>query len=199
MNSSLENREDIRHVEMNEYSQRIHSMVDEYETLLWFRHPENPRLRQGQTMADKVEKSKDIFIEKVSSGEFHEGAMRSMEREFNLLNLRLAYLILDLRARKEVVLVPSKRGYLYLGKPLLVGTLENLINYENLEDEGTSNNLLKLLTDISEKAGEDCESILEFRIVNILIMFLTLFTADKQTISFLSQLLLTQEHIAYGH
>ena len=195
---SLENVQEVIHSEVNEFGQRVLSIIDEYETLLGLKHPENPKLESGETMETKIERSKVIFIEKVKTGSFGENHLKSMERDFSLLNLRVAHLVLDLKARREVVLVPSKRNYLYTGKVALLDTFEQLVEYENLADEIAVHELIKKLTEIATKADNNCENILEFKIVNILIMFLTLFTTDRQTISFLAQLVLTQEDIAFG-
>lgn len=194
----MENVQEVIHSEVNEFGQRVLSIIDEYETLLGLKHPENPKLESGETMETKIERSKVIFIEKVKTGSFGENHLKSMERDFSLLNLRVAHLVLDLKARREVVLVPSKRNYLYTGKVALLDTFEQLVEYENLADEIAVHELIKKLTEIATKADNNCENILEFKIVNILIMFLTLFTTDRQTISFLAQLVLTQEDIAFG-
>ena len=182
--------------EVNGDGDRLLAIIDEFERNLWLKHPENPRISQGQTMLNKADRAVNIFVNWAKDGGFTEGVMVQMVKEFNVLALRLSSLILDLNGKGKIVIVPSKRNYLYAGKSILLGTLKELSSYSNIENKMKSDELLGILRSyVAGKADDSCQDILEFRLINVLIVFLTLFIDDRQTISFISQLFLNQEQL----
>lgn len=171
--------------------------IREYEGLLGLRHPENPPLKEGQTMAHKVEIATDLFMDKATRGEIDGAYLSKMSRELNMLTWRLASISFNLTSYGEIVLLPSKRNYLYAGEDTLMGILEDLIPYKNLSDPNITNRALKtLIEQVAKKADKSCEGLMEFRIINILIVSLRVFIEDRQTISFLAQLMVRQEEQA---
>ena len=172
----------------------LNSIVSEYEKLLFLNHPENPPLKAGETMIRKVNRALELFI-KYADTISEDTSLLKMSEELNLQTLRLANLCLHLKASKEVMLLPAKRNYLYCGKPL-IDILGELQFYRTLD--GPVDEIINILKYASEQAGEDCQDLLEFRIINILIISLQLLIEDKKTICFLAQLLVSQDKLSKG-
>lgn len=177
---------------------RLISIIEEYERILMLNCAENPIMDSDGHMIDKVNKATRLFVEKFEDKQYLNSELVNLINQFSVLGLRLGNLILDLIGKREVVLLPSKRNYLYMSKAILMGTLENMVEHKKIADPNISSEALKVFTTIAEKADSNSQVVLEFRIINILIIFLTIFIDDRQTISFLSYLMKTQEEISIG-
>jgi hypothetical protein len=174
-------------------------IVDEYERLMKLRGKDNPPLKPGQKMIEKVELAKLHFIEEVKTNKFGENQMEDLVKGSTMLSPWLAQLTLELIGKDEIVLVPAKRNYMYIGQLRLINLLDNLVKHDKISNLTSSGQCLKELVDIASKADYDCQLILEFRLINILIMFLGIFTDAKESISFIAYLMKTQQEISMGH
>lgn len=183
----------------SENGRRLISIIDEYERLLGLTYISNPLVTMTENMITRTALSTKYFINKFGGSEYNNPEMVKLINSLTLLALRLSNLILDLIGNDEVILLPSKRNYLYIGKPVLLKIFEDLTLYKKLADPTTINTALGHLRESASHTDADCQFILEFRLLNILIMFLTIFPNDKQTISFISLLMSTQEKISMGN
>lgn len=173
-------------------------IVREYERLTCLLHPENPVMYEGENMLNKVNVAMRIFQERATNGEINQKSLIDLGTDLTVSTLRLSNLVLHLNAQREIVLLPSRRRFLGIGGTELRLTLENLVEYNRISDNIISEQCMESLRSISGKADRSCEGLMEFRIVNILIILLTLLPDDKQSISYLSQLMLSQWDLSVG-
>lgn len=134
-----------------------------------------------QVINNNPDRAKDIISE--------------INRGLDIVSLRMSFLLATSNFRGEILLIPNTRDYMFMGETIWTDTMEHLSNYKSVSDTATLMEMQnRIITGLS-KANIQQETMLEFRLMIVLVLLLRIFEADKTNIGFIATLFRDQDRL----
>lgn len=185
--------DNMRKSDKRQNRQLLERVVQNFEDALYITNVHNISYSDEiKTLADKLNFTMDILVSKVERSNDQDKLVTQITKDLNFASMNLAYLVLSAETKESIVLIPSMDDYMTMGETLFNDTMEHLSG-RSIYNQANSEEMAQRIINVLDKVSIEKEDKIEYKLLTILSILISLFNMDRENINFIAKLYLSQD------